>query len=359
MRSVFLAAMASIEDLASAEVLGLALAWTAEGRRTAVATVTAAWGSAPRRPGSRLLVDAEGNFAGSVSGGCIENAVILEAQAAIVAAEARELQFGVSDEEAWEVGLACGGDIHLFVAPVGDAGRRMFSRIRDAQSRRQALVCATNLENGKASLLDPDDGAPGKEIPQDLADAAREARRLDRPSVEEVGGVRHFVEPFNPPPRLVVVGAVHIAQALVRIAPLLGFETFVVDPRDSWARADRFPGVKILCEWPQDALPKIGIDSRTAVAMLTHDPKIDDPALRLALAARCPYVGALGSARTHARRLERLEEEGIGSEDRGRIHAPIGLDIGAANPAEIAVAVVAEIVAAFRGRTGVDGEAVP
>jgi len=223
----------------------------------------------------------------------------------------------------------------------------LLERIRCGIAARRAFCRATDLGSGESALIGEGED-PGEMAPE-LAAAAERALRTDSAAVVSAGGAEHFVEPFNPSPRLVAVGAVHITQALAALAPTLGFEPRVVDPRDSWAAQERFPGTEVLRMWPEEAFAEIGIDSRTAVVMLTHDPKIDDPALLLALASPAPYVGALGSPRTHAKRLERLAEEGVGPEDCARIRAPIGLDIGAANPAEIALAILAEIVSVFRG----------
>ncbi len=335
-----------IKGLGSDEVFGLALAWIGEGRSVAVATVIETWGSAPCRPGSRLLVSSDGGFAGSVSGGCIENAVMLDAVEAIRRKrQHRVLHFGVADEDAWEVGLACGGEIRVLVQPVGEDRTWTFGRMRERMRTRQAFACATDLDSGYGIMTGGDCPEPEEE----LAQALRESLANDRAGIIEIKGRRYFIEPFNPQPRLVIVGAVHIAQALAAIAAQCGYEPLIVDPRDSWTQDERFPGVTMFRDWPEEAFAEIGLDARTAVAALTHDPKIDDPALQLALASPACYVGALGSPRTHASRLERLRDEGVSEEQCARIVAPIGLDIGAATPVEIALSVMAQVVSKFRG----------
>ena len=333
------------EDLAADETMGLALRWAAEGRKVAMATVIRTWGSAPRRAGSRMVVDGGGNFAGSVSGGCIENAVILEAQDAIGDGRHRVVDFGVSDEDAWEVGLACGGEVSVLVERVEDKRRGLLADAVRMQGERTRFALATDLGSGETHLVEADDTDDSTD---GLRKAAAESLATDVAKIVEAGDARAFVEPFNPRPRTIIVGAVHIAQALAPICQALGHETHVVDPRERWADKGRFPGIEVVCSWPQEALPEIGLDERTAVVTLTHDPKIDDPALKLALESPTCYVGALGSKRTHAKRIERLKEAGVGDEALSRIHSPVGVDIGAATAAEIGLSVAAELVSALR-----------
>lgn len=215
-----------------------------------------------------------------------------------------------------------------------------------ARSAKRPFVVATWLATGEQRAWSPDGETP--EVSPTLVDAAADALRADRSRTLEVDGQRVFVQAFNPPLRLVVVGAVHITQALVHMAALLGYEVTVVDPRRSFATAERFPGVQLSDEWPDDALEALAIDSRTAVVTLTHDPKLDDPALAVALRSPAFYIGSLGSRRTHAARLERLAERGFGPDETARIHAPVGLDIAARTPGEIAAAIVGEVTAVLR-----------
>ncbi|MCE8513728.1 XdhC family protein [Ruegeria pomeroyi] len=312
----------------------IALAWHRQGLGAALATVVETWGSAPRRVGAQLAIGGDGRIEGSVSGGCVEGAVIVEALEALEDGEARLLEFGVSDEDAFAVGLACGGTIRVLVEPVGSVlPEPMLAELVDARASRQALAYVVDTARGTRALV---------------RDGYRERMRMDRSGFEEDG--RTFVAVHNPPLRLIVVGAVHIAQALVPMARIAGYDPVVIDPREAFASDARFPGETILHDWPDEAVSKLGLDARTALVLLTHDPKLDDPALEAALAADVFYIGALGSTRTHAKRVARMHEAGFTDAQIGRIHGPVGLDIGAAGPAEIAVAILAQMTAVLRGR---------
>ncbi len=311
-----------------------ALDWHRAGRGVALATVVETWGSAPRRVGAQLVISSDGEMQGSVSGGCVEGAVMAEALDAVEDGTARLLEYGVSDGDAFAVGLACGGTIRVLVEPVADTAMppEVLQALVEKRAARQPAAYVTKLSGGSGRLL-------GHEaFPQRF--------RMDRSGVEEDGDT--FVAIHNAPLRLAVVGAVHIAQALVPMARIAGFDPVVIDPRGAFGSEARFPGERILDDWPDEALAAYGLDSRTALVLLTHDPKLDDPALHLALKADCFYVGALGSTRTHAKRISRLEEAGFGPDDIARIHGPIGLDIGAAGPAEIAVSILAEMMRVLR-----------
>lgn len=327
-------------------LLATALEWLTEGRGVAVATVLQTWGSAPQPVGSQLLIDANGNFVGSVSGGCVEAEVVAQASDVIATGTPKELEFGVEDAAAWKVGLACGGAIRVFVEPLAaDSPDGVLHRLlRDVEARR-AVALITNLATGARSLA-----YSSGDLGQGLAPALQEAFRCDE-SVKLAGTDGElFINVFNPTPRLIVVGAVHIAQQLVPMARALGHEVIILDPRSAFATEERFGDTRIVREWPDEALPKIGLDSRTALIALTHDAKIDDPALIAALASDAFYVGALGSRKTHAKRVERLRQAGVPAVDIERIRAPIGLDLGAQGAAEIALSIVAEITAVQRGK---------
>ena len=312
----------------------VALAWHREGIGAVLATVVETWGSAPRRVGAQLAVGGDGRIEGSVSGGCVEGAVIVEALEALSDGKHRLLEFGVSDDDAFAVGLACGGTIRVLVEPVGKAlPEAMLSDLAAARDARKPVAYVVETDTG-ARRLDREGHA--------------DRMRMDRSGFEDDG--QTFVAVHNPPLRLIVVGAVHIAQALVPMARIAGYDPVLVDPRDSFGSDTRFPEETVLRDWPDEAVAAIGIDARTAVVLLTHDPKLDDPALLAALRSEAFYIGALGSTRTHAKRLARLEQAGIDAERIGRIHAPIGFDIGAAGPAEIAVAILAQMTAVLRGR---------
>ena len=309
-----------------------ALAWYREGIGAALATVVQTWGSAPRRVGAQLAIGGDGRIEGSVSGGCVEGAVIVEAIEAIEAGDHRLLEFGVSDEDAFAVGLACGGTIRVLVEPVGTVlPEDMLADLVAARAARKPVAYVADLE-AKTRRLDT---------------TGHETRfRMDRSGFEEDS--RTFVTIHNPPLRLIVVGAVHIAQALVPMARIAGYDPVIVDPREAFASEARFPGETLLHDWPDDAVASLGLDGRTALCLLTHDPKLDDPALEKALGAGVFYIGALGSTRTHAKRVARLVEKGFTEAQIARIHGPIGLDIGAASPAEIAVSILAEMTRVLR-----------
>lgn len=319
------------------QVPEVALAWAEAGKRVALATVVKTWGSAPRPVGAQLVIDDQMTFQGSVSGGCVESAVIFEAVEAMQDGSCRVLSFGVSDDSAFEVGLACGGEIEVMVEPVGVGHGPTLDELRAlvaARSARRPVVWEIDTADWSRRLLERDPGDDGLE----------ERFRTDR-SVREDGVFRGV---HNPPLRLVIVGAVHIAQPLVRMARLAGYDVVLSDPRDSFASAARFPDETFLDGWPDEALEAFGLDARTAVLTLSHDPKIDTPALQVALASEAFYIGALGSSRTHAKRVAALQEAGVAESVIQRIDGPVGADIGAVSPAEIAVSIMAEMTERLR-----------
>ncbi|TCP43050.1 XdhC family protein [Rhodovulum marinum] len=314
-----------------------ALDWHRAGRGAVLATVVETWGSAPRPVGSQLAISGEGGMAGSVSGGCVEGAVIAEALEALADGKPRMLEFGVSDDDAFAVGLACGGRIRVLVEPVGAAlPEPLLADLAAARAERRAVAYVVNTESWARRLAGPDDPALGPQIADRL--------RADRSGFEG----NAFIGIHNPPLRMAIVGAVHIAQPLVQMARLAGFAPTLIDPRPAFGALDRFPGEVILDDWPDAALAHHGLDARTAVVTLTHDPKLDDPAILAALDSDVFYLGCLGSTRTHAKRVERLRGAGIPDDRIARIHAPVGLNIGAKSPAEIAVSIMAQIIERLR-----------
>ena len=328
---------------AADDLLGEALRWHAAGRAVALATVVETWGSAPRPAGSLLVCTADGQFIGSVSGGCVEVAVIEAAAQVLASGQTQLLSFGVSDEQAWSVGLACGGRIRVFVEPVAGRDREaVLQQVQAARLAGQSVVRAVALDGSTAQCLRPGAGATG------VADAVAGALAADRAIVRVQDDCEWLLVPFNPPLQLVVVGAVHISQALCRMALELGYRVTVIDPRTAFARPELFPGVQLLAQWPQEAFATLQVDARTAVVLLTHDPKIDDPALDCVRDSAAFYIGALGSTRTQAKRLQRLAEAGWQPDQLARIHGPAGLAIGARTPAEIAVSVLAQITQRLR-----------
>ena len=342
----------------SQALLEQAAAWKAAGQKVAVATVVKTWGSSPRPPGSLLIVREDGAFVGSVSGGCIEAAVVTAAQASMQDRAPRLLSFGVTNDMAWEVGLACGGQVEVFVRALAGEGPDVerYAALRRALTQRQPVALLTAIPDGDQQLLTLDASAvaatlrlPADEaVRQTVASALTRDQALDVAS-EDATAPRRFVQPFCPPPRLIIVGAVHIAQPLSQLAALTGLEVLVIDPRTAFASEARFPGVDLRTSWPAQALASVGIDGHTAVVTLTHDPKLDDPALEVALRSPAFYVGALGSGKTHASRCNRLRAKGFSDEQIARVHGPVGLKIGARSPAEIAVSILAELIAALRG----------
>lgn len=288
------------------------------GDRLAVATVLRTWNSAPRPVGSHMLIHEDGRFEGSVSGGCVEGEILLAAAQVIAENRFRILDFGVENETAWEVGLPCGGRVAILVQPVGAAGfpETLFARIAEARAAGTAVSTATDLETGLTRLAEPgDDGL--------------------------------WIADYAPRRRLLVIGAVQIAQSLARIAGELDIEPVIIDPRERFLTAERFPGLTLDDRWPDDAIAAHRPDGRTAIVVLSHDPKIDDPALAAALATPAAYIAALGSRKSHAARLDRLHARGFGEEALARIDGPAGLDIGSTGPAEIALSIAAAIVKAF------------
>ncbi len=316
------------------QIVETALGWHRDGKGAALATVVETWGSAPRQPGSQLAISGAGQIMGSVSGGCVEGAVVTEALEALADGIPRLLSFGVSDETAFSVGLACGGTIKVLVEPVAPMAD-LLAELVAARTARRGIAYAVNLTDWTRALL-----APG-------ADALADARlRSDKAGVEDDG---RFIAPHNPPLRMIVVGAVHIAQPLLQMARLAGYDPTLIDPRETFGAAERFPGETVLDAWPDEALASLAPDSRTAIITLTHDPKLDDPAIRFALRSPCFYLGCLGSKKTHAKRLERLEAAGFSAAEIAKIHAPVGLNIGAKTPAEIALSILAQVTAVLRG----------
>ena len=345
-------------------VVRQALAWRAAGHKVALATVARTWGSSPRPAGSKLAVNEATEFVGSVSGGCIEGAVIQEALEVMATGVSRVLAFGVSDETAWEVGLACGGKVEVFVEAVApEAGRgitrAVLEQLIEARQAKRPVVLVTPLD-GSAHRLVPVMAATPATVAQGsppeaagteatLAVAVAAVARRDQAEVIDGAGGALLLEPHNPPLRLLIVGAVHVAQPLAEMAALAGFAVTIVDPRRAFATAARFPGQALVVGWPDLALAELVPDARTAVVTLTHDPKLDDPALVAALGSPAFYVGCLGSGKTHAARRVRLGAHGVGAAALDRLHGPVGLRIGARTPPEIAVSILAEIVAALRG----------
>ncbi len=288
-----------------------------------------------------MVVEADGGITGSVSGGCVEASVVEAARKVMATGHSRLIGFRVSDESAWEVGLACGGALEVFVAaPEPDQAAAVLRALRE----RTPVAWAVALDDGGRAAVRTGDGVVvGDPV---LGTLAASPLAEGRPVRLETDRGPVFCDVVLPPETLIMVGGVHIAQTLAVLARAVGIRPVVCDPRPVFASPERFPGVEIVNEWPAEGLAGIGLDAGTAVATLTHDPKLDDPALRAALPSEAFYVGALGSRRTHARRLERLGALGVPSTAIARLRAPIGLPIGARTPEQIALSILGEVVAA-------------
>ena len=356
------------------DLLPILDAWTADGVAAGRAVVIRTFGSAPRSTGAVLLVSADGRLAGSVSGGCVEGAAATEIEQARETGHARVIRYGISDEEAWDVGLACGGTIDVLVQPVVPAAVTEAARDALGVTARGAAVItplpadAPPPEFGEHRpgtgappedpLLIDDEGRVSGEAPdpatlEALREAARDVLLRDRSKTVEAGGRQWFVEGFPVRPRLVVIGAVEVGRHLVRYAHELGYETVVVDGRPAFATSERFPDVdRLVVGWPDEVADDIALGPNDAVAILTHDPKFDEPAIRESLARGCRYVGAVGSRKTQADRRTRLLEAGVPPDDLARLRGPIGLDLGGKEPAETALAIMAEVVATRFGGSG-------
>jgi xanthine dehydrogenase accessory factor len=327
------------------DVLDSLETWRQNNEEIAVATVVKTWGSAPRPVGSKLIITHSGSIAGSVSGGCVEGAVIDEGISVLDTGKPSLLTFQVADEEAWDVGLPCGGTIQVFVEPFS-ALDGIYGSLKQHLENRVPIAVAGTLKgppeyiNRKLIVLE------GGHIEGDLIIPAQTTLIVNTALEmlgKETGGILDlkeaslFIEVYPPTPRMIIIGAVHIAEKLVSIARTVGFDTIVVDPRRAFLTRERFPHAsKMVQEWPSEALPGIVLNNSAYIVVLSHDPKLDDPALQVALRSKAHYVGALGS--------RRLRAAGLTDEQIARLHAPIGLDIRARLPGEIALSIMAEVI---------------
>jgi xanthine dehydrogenase accessory factor len=325
------------------DVLDTLERWTQEGLRVATATVVRTERSAPRDPGAVLAVSERGEVAGSVTGGCVEPAVYEEAQAVLAGGPPRLLEFGIADDEAFEVGLPCGGTVHIFVDALDPA---LVAPIADAVRNERPVALAMRVAGdriGEKQLVYVDGGPDGA--------IAEQTRPLLARGQTGFVDDELFVSSFAPRPQMYVFGAIDFASALCSIGRFLGYRVTVCDARAKFVTPERFPDVdELVVDWPDRFLASAPVDERTAICVLTHDSKFDVPILKQALATDAGYIGAMGSRRTTERRAERLREEGVGDEDLARIHAPIGLPIGSRSPEEVAVAIAAEIVSVFNAK---------
>ena len=309
------------------EILDELRQWNDAGEEIALATVIETWGSSPRPLGSTMAVTRSGKMAGSVSNGCIEGAVFEEAQKVLKSGRPKIAAFGVADDVAFEVGLACGGHIEVFVQPLAPAQKRLIT----ALAKDEPATMRTNVVSGEVEVVEGD--------PQMSGLARRDGD--------------WFIQPFRRTPHLVVIGAIHIAIPLHRLAKLMGYRVTVIDARSKFATQERFPDAdELIVSWPDEALAKVKLDSSTYVVILTHDPKFDLPALRGVLGKPVGYIGAIGSRKTNQNRFDALRREGFTEEQLGRVHGPIGLDLGGRGAEETALGILAEITAVRFGGSG-------
>ena len=330
--------------------------WLSQGMPVALATVVETWGSSPRQVGARMAITGEMAMVGSVSGGCVEAAVVQEALEVLADKQPRLLHYGVSDDTAWTVGLACGGKLTVFVEPLD---RGWWDYVSSAVRANHALTTVTILEGehaGKKIVCDfsvmNTYARPTLTTDQirTLTDAALNSFEHRKSQRLTADGLSLMVDVHRLHPRLVIIGGSHISVALAQFARQLGFRVIVVDPRQVFATTERFPDIdQMLHVYPDKALTDLGIDEETYIAVLTHDPKIDDPALITALPSVAPYVGVLSGKRSHEQRIERLHAAGITDDLIAKIRTPIGIDLNGKSPEEIALSVIAEIVAVRNG----------
>jgi len=335
--------------------------WLENGQLVALATVIKTWGSSPRPAGAGMAITDTGEIAGSVSGGCVESAVIETAMQVLRSGQTERVHFGVGDDQAWDVGLSCGGEIDVFIRQFDQQdlmlGKTALSK---TNSVCMALVLAgiekylgldMIIENSETLPLEFSQETNTKLIEISGKERPGGIHQIKSPEINEI-----FVHKIQPDPELILVGGVHIAIPLASLAKTVGFEVTVIDPRRLFSTGDRFPDIKLLLtEWPEGAFQKINITGSTAIVMLTHDPKIDDPALKIALNSPAFYVGALGSRKTHKKRIDRLLNDGLSQSKLDLIHAPVGLDLGGKTPPEIALGIMAEILQVWHGREKTDG----
>lgn len=339
--------------------------WFDAGASTGLATVVATRHSAPRAPGAAMALGPDGEVVGSVSGGCVEGAVVSEARDALATGRPRAVTYGYSDEEAFAVGLTCGGEIDLFVEPLDGDHMPFFGEVAAAIAADEPVAVATVTAGqdppGAKLAVWPDrtagtlgsaglDAAVTEDTRGMLAQGTTGVRSYGPDGQRRQQDVTVFVSSFAPPPRMLVFGAIDFAGAVARIGRFLGYHVTVCDAREVFATRKRFPGAhEVVVDWPHRYLQRTEVGPRTAICVLTHDPKFDVPVLEVALRTEAGYIGAMGSRRTHEDRLRRLKEAGLTDSELARLRSPIGLDIGARTPEEVAVAVAAEII---QGRWG-------
>ena len=321
--------------------------WVEKGEPFALATVIQTWRSSPRPVGSSLAISASGEMVGSVSGGCVEKDIVDKASEVLSTGSNQVLEIGVSNETAWEVGLSCGGRIEVLLEPflAFTGENKTWNDLQGVVENNGEAVLITEL-NGKDHFLFGGKKAQDWDIPDEIKKFAEKAIDQKLSQVFEIDGSRYFALVFPKKPKMLLLGSAHITSEMIQLAKLHDFETIVVDPRDTFAGKTKLVEEpdQLHVEWPQYVLPHFDLDENTYAVILSHDPRIDDAALEILLPSGVAYIGALGSRKTHEKRLSRLRDKGFTEEQLERIHAPVGLDIGAMLPREIALSVMAEIV---------------
>ena len=324
-----------MRPLSNDNILTIAADWHQSGHNLAIAIVIQTWGSSPRPAGSIMIIRDDEQIAGSVSGGCVESAVITAAHDVMARKTSQRLDFAVADADAWQVGLSCGGAISVWVCAASafeNDAAQLFSYVKTQSAQHQMIAIDCQLHQHQMRVASPEQAANLYPTDQCNDDA------------------KHFYLVIPPEPRFYIIGGVHISQHLAPMAIAAGFNTTIIDPRRHFANAERFPNIAIITDWPDEILESANIDEHTAIVTLTHDRKLDDAALQVALGKPAFYIASLGSTRTHAKRCERLKANGFNDDQLARINAPAGLAIMAKTPAEIAVSILAQLIAVYRGK---------
>ncbi len=322
--------------------------WQSKDYKVAIARVIKTWGSSPRPVGSVMLINEEGKMAGSVSGGCVEGSVVKKSLEVLNNGTVTRLAFGVSDEDAWSVGLSCGGSIQVFLENFDLSAGSIWQKVMDCLDQNKSCTLITSLEEGKnkSLLINTDNTTVGDEMPQSVVAEAKEAFQQRANTTIEHEDVSYFIQVFPRKPTLLIIGAAHITVDLVALGNTFGFETVVIDPRGYFAQNTVFPEApdQLIEAYPSEVLDQFTLDPYTFCAILSHDPKIDDNALEILLPSEVAYIGALGSKKTHAKRTARLLEKGVEQSLIDKVYAPIGVSIHAKSAREIALSIISQII---------------
>ena len=310
--------------------------WLDTKKEVAIANVIDTWGSSPRPVGSIMAINSDHEIIGSVSGGCVESFVFGKAIEVIKENKVMTLEFGVSNSKAWEVGLTCGGKIKVFLEKVAHKDLDLIKKITDVYNKNEVMVIATRLNDGKKDIFNKSSKIQSKSKLKINFDTVKSGIKLFEDQ-------DWFLKVFQNNIKIIIIGAVHIAEPLINFANHLAYETFLIDPRSTF-NEKKFDNIKIFKEWPDEALKKIMIDKNTAIVTLTHDPKLDDPALEYSIKTDAFYIGCLGSKKTHNSRILRLKRKGINEQQLKKLNGPVGVRIGAKTPSEIAISIISQII---------------